>query len=180
MKKPLLLFGFLIGILVTDIHSQTYLYAMGARAGTDAGLTFKHFFKHFNSFEAILHYGRDDFFGLNKNMPGNNYSRLTALVQTHKHTKGLSHAPGLHYYLGVGGHLGFYNNAYVPTEDQSGKEEVNYIAFGLDINFGFEYMFLKEPFTVGIDLKPYYSWLTNPRAPKNNFNAALVFRHTIH
>ena len=49
MKKPLLLFGFLLSLRFADIHAQTYLYAMGARAGTDAGLTFKHFFKHFNA-----------------------------------------------------------------------------------------------------------------------------------
>ena len=180
MYKHFLAIILILSLGIGFLNAQTYMYAFGARAGTDAGVTFKHFYKYFNSVEAILHYGRDDFFGLNKNVPGNNYMRFTTLFQTHMHSKGLSHAPGMHLYLGAGGHLGLYRNAYVPTEDQTGKEAANYMAFGLDINVGIEYMFASEPFTLGLDLKPYYSWYTHPRAPRNNLSAAIVFRHTIH
>ena len=166
--------------LIGSLNAQTYLHAAGARVGVDAGISYKHFIHLFNAMEVLLQYGKDDFFPL-KTMPGNNYTKATVLFELHKHVKDLSHAPGLHYYLGAGGHVALYRNANViGTGGSNEKEYVNYMAFGVDMILGVEYMWKDFPITFGVDVKPYYSFVTNKFAPPNYFNAGITIRHIIH
>ena len=179
MFRKTLILIFIITLLYS-VKAQTYLHAGGVRVGVDAGMSYKHFLFQFNALAVLLQYGKDDFFPL-KQMPGNNYTRLTALYEIHNHTKGLSHAPGLHYYLGAGGHMALYRNAnVVDPGGGSEKEYVNYMAFGIDMILGVEYMWVDFPITFGIDVKPYYSFTTNKLAPDNHFNAGITIRHIIH
>lgn len=135
-----------------------YKTGIGLRGGFEGGITIKHFIKSDRALEGILSRGW-----------GYGGMRITGLYEIHKPFPG---AKGLDWFYGVGAHLGFYNGDYYGYNyynggyyDKKGKwhpgdyRSRTYTTVGIDGILGLEYQFAEIPFTVGIDIKPYFDFV---------------------
>lgn len=128
----------------TLLHAQQGQTGVGLRLGSDPGITVKHFVRQNGAIEGILHTG---YRGL----------MVTGLYEWHTP---IATAPGLKFYAGVGGHIGFFNH-YVRVHRHGNHyhyDEVyyndNHVSFGPDGIIGLEYDFTQIPLNLGLDLKP--------------------------
>lgn len=135
MKFKTFLFAALLLLSASTVSAQNYGTGIGARVGFFNGVTAKHFISSRNAIEGILNFrwGGAIFTGM------------------YEWQQPISAAPGLDYYLGVGGHIGFFDK-YKWDEDQSA-------VFGADIVAGIEYTFPTAPFTIGLDYKPAFNFI---------------------
>lgn len=140
-----------ITILLINISllagAQGYRQQMGLRGGVSSGISYKLFKSELKAMEGMLSY-RDR--GI----------QLTALIETYRPMY-LKHTDRVHFFSGVGAHIGYaqwYNDRIL--EDPIFRR--NYLGehfspvLGLDAIIGFEYRFLRIPFVIGIDYKPYF------------------------
>jgi hypothetical protein len=114
-----------------------YDNALGIRAGSPSGITFKHFFSSFEAIEAIASlwpYG----FG------------VTGLYEIHANAFDVE---GLNWYYGGGGHLHFYT-LESSIERWKSRESAAGVGLGIDGILGIEYNIPSIPFTIGFDFKP--------------------------
>lgn len=137
--------------------------SIGVRLGTDPGVTFKHYTGGNGGVELILHTG---YRGL----------LLTGLYEWHLP---FPTAPGLFGYLGVGGHIGFWDHwahrRYNRGKDEWIWEDGHGPSFGIDGVMGLEYRIPNAPLIIGFDLKPGIDIYR--RTPYGTINAAFSFRY---
>lgn len=151
-----------------------YKTGFGVRVGGDGGLTIKHFIKSNRAIEGIL-----------SRSWGYGGARLTGLYEVQKSIKDFKRVS---WYYGIGAHVAFYNAGYYGYRpynggyyDNKGKwhstsYKNNYSSFGVDAILGLEYQFLEIPFTLGIDIKPYFDFTeTNNRF----WDAAISIRYVL-
>lgn len=131
--------------------SSEYNTGIGLRfGGWETGLTVKHFIKDGAAIEGILSSGW--------------MYRGTRITGLYEWQKLISGANGLYWFVGVGAHVGFYNERYWYKGDcKDGEYEYKGVRYncdgtraviGIDGIIGLEYKFQELPFTIGLDLKP--------------------------
>ena len=72
----------------------------------------------------------------------------------------MPNAQGFEYYLGVGGHIGIFDD--YEWDDDDDDDDASTIV-GLDLIIGLEYTFLQAPFTIGLDYKPAFNFIGDNR-----------------
>ena len=129
-----------LGYASTDNYSNS----VGLRAGSENGLTFKHFFKPTWAFEGTITTG---------------YRALVATGLVEKHVP-IADADRLKLFFGGGGHVGEWQ--YVAYRRYRYNGEYYYVnryetvpSVGVDGIFGIEWKIPDAPFTIGADVKPY-------------------------
>jgi len=133
MKK---LFLALVLLLTTTLisNAQDYNTGIGFRGGFSNGLTVKHFVSSKDALEGIL---TSRWHGFN----------ITGLYEIHNQA---FDTPGLKWYYGFGGHIGFWDGHYNPWFHNSST----YTVIGVDGIIGMEYSFDEVPINLGLDWKP--------------------------
>lgn len=141
--KKLLIVAALVAITST-ISAQNYRTGIGARVGFFNGLTVKHFVNRNNAVEGILNFRWDGVI-------------ITGLYEWQYQ---LPNAQGFEYYLGVGGHIGIFDD--YEWDDDDDDDDASTIV-GLDLIIGLEYTFPQAPFTIGLDYKPAFNFIGDNR-----------------
>jgi len=148
---------------IKDIEAQEmfkytggpYKLGLGVRAGLESGLTLKYFMKSNAAIEVILSRGW--------NYGG---ARVTGLYEIQKR---IADVKGLSWFYGIGAHIGYYNGNYYGYTYHNGgyydnnghwhnTKQNNYATVGIDGILGLEYAFSEIPFTLGLDIKPYFNF----------------------
>ena len=138
----------LIVVAMTFIMSltfaQDYSTGIGVRGGFYNGLTVKHFLGESSAVEAIVATRWAGF-------------DLTLLYELHKDNAfGVDR---LNWYYGIGGHVGLWNDSFLPNSTVTGS----FIAIGVDAILGLEYNFQEIPINLSIDWKPAFNILGGTR-----------------
>ncbi|WP_347158008.1 hypothetical protein [Pontibacter chitinilyticus] len=142
--KTLFRFSFALALMLSvavGAQAQSgYTTGIGLRGGAASGLTIKHFIQNDVAIEGIL--------STSFKYRG---TVITALYE--KHAQAFD-VPGLLWYYGLGGHVGFYNGHYYYDR---GDKHYNDDVFGVGVDgvLGLEYYIRDIPFTIGADVKPY-------------------------
>lgn len=136
--------AFIIAALVIcstfTLSAQNYTTALGARLGFFNGVTIKHFVSGSNAIEGIASFRWQGF-------------ALTGLYEWQKPIKG---ARNLDYFLGVGGHVGFWDHKHYYWYDKN-RGPGTFTVIGVDFIAGLEYTFAEVPFNMGLDWKPAFN-----------------------
>lgn len=143
----------LLQLSTTFVYSQEYFSAIGARTGSDTGISLKHFFTETTAFEGMMVYRQTGF-------------RAVALAEQHLF---LGRKSSSALYFGIGGHFG-YSGLVVP--EQTPRQVA-----GVDFLIGFEYVFPHSPLVFAFDLKPLFELRYDPVFSGNN--AAVSLRYII-
>ncbi|MGI6074057.1 MAG: hypothetical protein ACOYEA_05405 [Fermentimonas sp.] len=131
--KRLFFVCLLFAAFTTTISAQRYNTSFGARLGYDSGFTLKHFFAPSNAGEFMLSAS----------------PRWFQVSGLYEYQQSVPDAPGLDWYLGIGGHLG----AIHKDKPDSGNALV-----GMDLIAGIEYIFPSAPFNISLDWKPSFNF----------------------
>lgn len=115
-------------------YAQDYGTGIGIRGGSANGLTIKHFIKSDVALEGII---STRWHGLN----------LTGLYEIHAQA---FNEPGLNWFYGFGGHLGFWDGNHAHW----GNDDKNYTVIGIDGIIGLEYNIQEIPINISLDWKP--------------------------
>jgi hypothetical protein len=138
MKKIIMSFAVMF-CLVAASYAQDYSTGIGLRGGFANGLTIKHFVSERTAFEFLF---ASRWRGL----------EITGLYEIHNIA---FHEERLHWYYGLGAHVGFWNGDY--TNKYWGEPGTSYTVIGIDGILGIEYNFREAPFNIGIDWKPAFN-----------------------
>jgi hypothetical protein len=138
--KTLIISMFLVMAVTFAVQAQSYSTAVGARLGYFNGITVKHFVSGSNAIEGIASFRWRGFV-------------LTGLYEWQKPIKG---ARNLDYFLGLGGHIGFWDNRYYYWRNNN-RADGNFTVIGVDFIAGLEYTFTEVPFNIGLDWKPAFN-----------------------
>lgn len=125
--------------LISFSYAQDYRTGIGLRGGFANGLTIKHFIGSTTAFEGIV---ASRWKGL----------ELTGLFEFHNQA---FHSERLNWYIGFGGHVGFWNG----DNTNWGTRGTDYTVVGIDGILGLEYNFVEIPFNIGIDWKPAFNFV---------------------
>jgi hypothetical protein len=140
MKKIILSLTIAL-VSVVGANAQDYNTGIGLRGGLYNGLTVKHFLSSNKAVEGLFTSRWGGFM-------------VTGLLEFHNPIKEVNR---LHWYYGVGAHIGFwnsYNNHPVfPNRTET------YMLIGVDFILGMEYNFEELPFNISLDWKPAYSFV---------------------
>jgi hypothetical protein len=137
MKKIVITCLFLF-FLVSISNGQDYKTGIGVRGGFDQGLTIKHFISQKSALEFLLATRWRGF-------------EITGLYEVHNKA---FNAERLKWYIGFGGHVGFWDGDYTHGWGDPGK---NYTVIGIDGILGLEYSFKEAPINIGLDWKPAFN-----------------------
>lgn len=118
-------------------NAQDYNTGIGVRGGLANGVTIKHFVSSNTAFEGII---SSRWRGL----------QLTGLYEIHGRA---FNTDRLNWYIGFGGHLGFWNGDYANW----GEPGDSYTVVGVDGILGLEYNFTEVPINLSIDWKPAFN-----------------------
>ena len=134
MKLKTFLFAALLLLTASTISAQNYRTGVGARVGFFNGITVKHFVSPGNALEGIVNF------------------RWGGAIVTglYEWQQPIHSAPGLDYYLGLGAHIGFFDN--YKWDDAS-------TVVGADLVAGLEYTFPTAPFSIALDYKPAFNFI---------------------
>lgn len=146
MKLKTFLLAALLLAMTSTISAQYYRTGIGARVGFFNGLTVKHFVNPNNAVEGILNFRWDGVI-------------ITGLYEWQNR---LPNAQGFDYYLGLGGHIGFFDD-YDWDDDDDYDDDDTATIVGIDLIVGLEYTFPKAPFTIGLDYKPAFNLIGDNR-----------------
>lgn len=137
MKNSLLIIVSVVLMGVSsNVNAQQYRTGLGGRFGDFNGFTVKHFISGENAIEGLLSF----------NWGG------TVITGLYEYQKPISGAPGLDWYVGIGGHIGFWGEGkYYRNDDYRNH---SYTIIGIDLLGGLEYSFKEVPFSIGLDWKP--------------------------
>jgi hypothetical protein len=130
------------------VPKQNYSNSIGLRLGSENGISFKHFYKPDWAFEASI-------------TTGYRAIVLTGLFEKHFP---LSDVQGLNLFCGGGVHAGawgrviYYRHKYTDGEIYYYRDSQTIPSIGIDGIVGLEYQIPKAPFTIGMDLKPYFDF----------------------
>jgi len=119
-------------------NAQDYHTGIGFRGGFTNGLTIKHFVSSKTALEGII---GSRWRGL----------ELTGLYEIHGRA---FKAERLNWYIGFGGHVGFWDGKYTKW----GERDQQYTVVGIDGILGLEYNFAEVPFNISVDWKPAYNF----------------------
>ncbi len=126
-----------------------YSHALGFRFGSDLGITYKGSIGGSSYIEGILSTG---------------YRRLMLTALYEKHFPAF-HRNDFQWYLGGGGHVGFFNGWYrTGYYDRWGRYHREYVyvnsepTIGVDGIIGLEYNFHEIPLNVSVDIKPFINF----------------------
>ncbi len=133
MKKIIVTF-LIVFCLGSFGFTQDYKTGIGLRGGYFNGLTIKHFVGSKSAFEGLVVSRWKGF-------------AITGLYEIHNQA---FNADRLKWYIGFGGHVGFWNG----DNAKWGEPGTNYTVFGIDGILGLEYSFREVPINIGIDWKP--------------------------
>ena len=135
MKKFILATMLILATAVISNAQQSYSTGIGLRGGLASGATVKHFIGDNTALEGIL----------------STRWRGVIITGLYEIQKTAFDTPGLYWFYGVGGHVGFWDD-YVghPWFD----DDAGYTVIGIDGILGLEYAFNEIPFNVSIDWKP--------------------------
>ena len=153
MMKKILLISFLFIALTIGLNAQEYRTSAGLRAGVPYGFTIKHFMSEANAFEGIL------------------ASRWGGVVVTglYENEHWTGEYPGLNWFWGFGGHLGFWDNTPYYSTTNMGA------IIGADAILGLEYTFDEIPLNLSLDLLPSVNLIGT--TGWNGINGALSIRY---
>lgn len=132
MKKVLFTILFSSILLSLCTRAQNYDNAVGLRLGWGLGGSIKHFFDESKAVEGILQLGG----------PFSNYTQITALFQIHKPLDEVT--PGLQWYFGGGGFVGFFSGVFSTYSTR----------IGIAGNIGLDYAFEDLPLNISLDWIP--------------------------
>ena len=141
---PLLVFCF-----ISSLYAQPYHAAAGIRVGSANGFSYKQFIGESTAVEALAVYRREGF-------------RAIALFQQH-----LEVASNTYMFLGIGGHGG-YTGLLGETQFSTPRP-----VWGVDAEFGFEYVFPYSPLSLGLSLKPMFELYKQRTFSGNNAGLSL-------
>lgn len=133
MKKLIVITAFLL--VTTFGFAQSYSTGIGLRGGFASGITAKHFITEENALEGILSTRWNGFM-------------ITGLYEIQNIA---FDTPGLYWYYGFGGHIGFWDG---DVDHRWFDENKSYTVLGIDGVIGLEYAFAEVPFSVSLDWKP--------------------------
>ncbi len=136
MKRTLVLL-LLVSVFALSLNAQDYKTSLGLRAGLPYGLTAKHFLNKTNAVEGILAGSWGGFI-------------ITGLYENEHWT---GQYPGLNWFWGGGGHVGFWDAGRNPNLDDTYTGSV----IGLDAILGLEYTFDEIPLNLSLDLLPTFN-----------------------
>ena len=137
--KKVVITCLIIFCLVSISSAQDYQTAIGLRAGFSNGLTVKHFIGARSALEGIL---ASRWRGL----------EITGLYEIHNR---FFNTERLNWYIGFGGHAGFWNGDYA----EWGTPGTSYAVIGVDGILGLEYNFMEVPINIGLDWKPAFNFV---------------------
>lgn len=140
MKIRIYLFVTLFISMAAIGQAQNYSTGAGLRLGAFTGITVKHFVSGTNALEGIASFRWGGF-------------SLTGLYEWQKPING---ARNFDYFLGLGGHIGVWNNNHYYWHDVD-RRNGSFAIIGIDFIAGLEYTFTEVPFNVGIDWKPAFN-----------------------
>lgn len=140
MKLRTFIIAALLLTVLSSVSAQNYKTGIGARVGFFNGLTVKHFLSPNNAVEGILNFRWDGVI-------------ITGLYEWQTP---LPNARGFDYYLGLGGHIGFFDD-YEWDDDDDDDDRSTVV--GVDLIIGLEYTFTSAPFTIGLDYKPAFNFI---------------------
>lgn len=128
----------IIGVIFCSFcYSQDYSTGIGLRGGFSNGLTIKHFVSERNALEGIFSSRWQGFL-------------ITGLYE---YQNQFANTERLNWYIGFGGHIGFWNGNNVKW----GNSGTNYTVVGIDGILGLEYNFVEVPINIGVDWKPAFN-----------------------
>ncbi|MCX6253866.1 MAG: hypothetical protein NTV31_05245 [Bacteroidia bacterium] len=139
MKKIIITF-LIVFCLVSVSLAQDYRTGIGLRGGFEYGLTIKHFTSEKSAYEFILASRWRGF-------------EITGLYEFHNQAFNVER---LKWFLGFGGHIGFWNGTYTRGWGEPGT---SYTVAGIDGILGLEYSFSEAPINIGIDWKPAFNFV---------------------
>lgn len=141
MKK--IIIASVLFLCVGLLQAQDYQSSIGIRTGLSNGVTYKHYISRYNAVEAIfaIRYGGFMVSGL--------YEFNNEMEE-----------PGLNWYYGIGGHLGYFNGnrTSYPGWWESNRVDA-YTILGADAIIGIEYAFYDTPVSLSLDWKPAFNLL---------------------
>lgn len=132
----------LIVNVTTDSFSQhNYKTALGLRLNGGAGISVRHSLKENQSIEGIL------------------YTRWRGLNITGIYSVNypVFDEPGFNFFIGGGGHIGFWDRDRSPWWDEDKKYGDTRMVLGIDGQIGLEYTFKEIPLNLAIDWKPAFN-----------------------
>lgn len=132
MKKVLVTILFSSILLTLSTSAQNYDNAVGLRLGWGLGGSIKHFFDESKAVEGIVQIG-----GVYTN-----YTQITGLFQIHKPLDEVT--PGLQWYFGGGGFVGFFSGVFSTYSTR----------IGIAGNIGLDYAFEDLPLNISLDWVP--------------------------
>jgi hypothetical protein len=153
-------------MLTTEVQAQYYLHSAGIRIGGSYGLTYKNFFNEKQAVEFLVG-GREG--GMH----------VTTTFQFNKPLN-LSKNETFFLYYGGGGHIGFQDYAVKVLDTYTGFRYQNetFFSMGVDAIIGLEYRFLTAPITIGLDIKPYFTFIGFRYTKANFWDASLSVKYT--
>ncbi len=172
MKKYLRTGIVAVVVLISSlqVHAQYYMNSAGVRIGGSYGLTYKKFFDQVQAFEFLL--------GSRKGG-----MHLTGTFQFNKPLN-LSKNETFFIYYGGGAHLAFqdYQTKVLDSSMPSPSGEFHYenqpyFAMGVDGIIGIEYRFLTAPITIGLDIKPYFTFIGFRYTDANFWDTSLSVKY---
>ncbi len=159
MIKKIVLLSFLF-FLIYNVNAQ-YRTGIGVRAGIPYfGLTAKQFISPKGSF---------DLWFSKKEGEGRKIGTLLYEYNAKSHSPNVR-ISNFAFIYGIGFHTSFY------SENNNSTETKNKVAFGADVLFGVEKIFVGVPFTIGFDAKPYYDFV-NPEIKPNYIDLGITLRY---
>lgn len=139
MKKILLVIILFAGIGLSSEAQSYYRYAVGLRVGPAFGISGKHFLNRNTAIEGIFQ------------------ARWRGVIVTglYEYSRHAFRTPGLVWYIGGGGHIGYWkdytaSNYWWNYEENPGS----ILLMGADFILGLEYSFKDIPLNLSIDWKP--------------------------
>lgn len=133
MKRRIIIV-FMLAVLSLASYGQDYRTSLGLRAGLPYGLTVKHFLNKHNALEGVLAARWQGFI-------------VTGLYENEHQT---GQYPGLNWFWGFGGHIGFWGADENPNLEPTYSGSV----IGADAILGIEYTFDEIPLNLSLDLLP--------------------------
>ncbi|HEX3010100.1 MAG TPA: hypothetical protein VHO90_21035 [Bacteroidales bacterium] len=138
VRKLLIGFAFIF-FLANSLNAQNYNTGLGGRIGFFNGFTVKHFVQSDRALEGLLSFRWNGFV-------------ITGLYEYQKPLKGVNN---LDWYIGVGGHVGFWDG----DDYYWHHNNDNHSIVGIDFIGGLEYTFEEVPINIGLDWKPAFNFI---------------------
>ncbi len=132
--KRIFIITILAALMSLASYGQDYRTSLGLRAGLPYGMTVKHFLNKYNALEGVLAARWQGFI-------------ITGLYENEHQT---GQYPGLNWFWGLGGHIGFWGADENPNLEPTYSGSV----IGVDAILGIEYTFDEIPLNLSLDLLP--------------------------